>query len=610
MKKRFKFLATYLIFWIGIIIACKIFFLVFHYKQTINLDFHTIMGIFRHGARLDLSFIGYVFIFPLLVLFIASFFSGMFCYYILKVYNYMLFIILPFLFIADLVLYRFWGFRLDKTPLLYIRNPDEMFASVSTGFVLMGILFSALLSVLLIHLYNRYIGRHLKNLNKATVLERIITGVLLPFIIIPVRGGFDTSPVNLSSAYFSPHTFANHAAINLYWNLGYSFTNRETKKNPYAFYNRKSAQSSFAELMDQSVSDKTFISIRRPNIILIILESFSSKIIGTPEGLPEITPGFNRLLDQGIFFTNFFANGDRSDKGIVALFSGFPALGKTSVMKFPDKAGSLSNIARDLTDSGYHLSFYYGGDIEFFNLKSYLISAGYDDIVYGKHFGSERRLSKWGAPDEFVFNKMYDDIINATDTPFFKTMFSLSNHEPFDIPGKAKFPGKDTDNKFFSSAWYTDSCLYQFVEQVRKTAIWNKTLVILVADHGSRLPENLLADLWANYSIPMLWLGGVLQNDTIIYRFGSQTDLSKTLLNQLGMNANQYVYSQDLFLNDKRGFAMFAFNDGFGFLTDSIRYIYDHQANRISVIKGEVNKKIIKTGKSFLQLTYEDFLSR
>lgn len=610
MKKRFKFLATYLIFWIGILIAGKIFFLVYHYKQTIDLDFLTILGIFRHGAMLDLSVIGYVFILPLLVLFITSFFSGMFCYYVLKAYNYTLFIILPFLFIADLVLYQFWGFRLDNTPLLYIKNPDEMFASVSTGFVLLGILSSALLSVLLIHLYNRYSGRHLKNLNKATVLEKIITGVLVPSMIIPVRGGFNTSPVNLSSAYFSPHTFANHAAVNLYWNLGYSFTNRETKNNPYAFYNRKSAQSSFTELMGQSVSDKTFISNKRPNIILIILESFTSKIIGTLEGLPEITPGFNKLSGQGILFTNFYANGDRSDKGVVALFSGFPALGKTSVMKFPDKAGSLPNIARDLKDSGYHLSFYYGGDIEFFNLKSYLISAGFNDIISGKHFGSERGLSKWGVPDEFVFKKMYDDIINATDTPFFKTMFSLSNHEPFDIPGKAKFPGKNTDNKFFSSAWYTDSCLYQFVEQIRKTAVWNETLIILVADHGSRLPGNLHADLSANFSIPMLWLGGVIQNDTIISRFGSQTDLSKTLLNQLDMNANQYGYSQDLFLNDKGGFALFAFNDGFGFLTDSIRYIYDHQANSISAIKGEVNEKIIKSGKSFLQLTYEDFLSR
>lgn len=601
---------TYLIFWISVLIAGKIFFLIFHYKKTANLDFITILGIFYHGAKLDFSFIGYVFVFPLLVLFITSFFSGMWCYHTLKIYSYILLILAPFLFITDLVLYQFWGFRLDNSPLLYIKNPDEMIASVSTGFLLLVILSSAILTAILIFIYNRYPGQYLKNLAKSTVVEKCIIGLLVPLLIVPIRGGFNTSPVNLSTAYFSPDIFANHAAVNLYWNLGYSFTNSETRNNPYAFFDFDTARTSFAELMSQRISEKTFIGYERPNIILIIIESFTSKIIEKLGGIPDITPGFNMLSGQGILFTNFYANGDRSDKGIVALLSGFPALGKTSAMKFPDKAGKLPNIARDLKDSGYHLSFYYGGDIEFFNLKSYLISAGFNDIISEKQFGSGKRLSKWGVPDEFVFNKLYDDIISTADTPFFKSMFTLSNHEPFDIPAEARFPGKDAKNRFFSSAWYTDSCLYNFLKQIRESAVWDQTLIILVADHGSRLPDNNHTDLAANFSIPMLWLGGVILQDTVISGFGSQTDLPKTLLNQLDMNVHQYLYSQDLFSENNGNFAVFAFNDGFGFLTDTVKYIYDHQAKRVSYAEGEVNEKIIGFGKSFLQLTYEDFLSR
>jgi phosphoglycerol transferase MdoB-like AlkP superfamily enzyme len=610
MNSRFKFLVSYLIFWIGILVSGKILFLLYFGKKTIDLGILTIAGIFYHGAKLDLSFIGYVFIFPLLTLFITSFFSGKTGYYALKIYNYILLIIAPFLVISDLVLYKFWGFRLDNSPMLYIKNPDEMIASVSIGLVILGILSSAALSILLIYLYNLYSGIYLKKTVRASLLEKIVIGLLIPLLIIPVRGGFNTSPVNLSTAYFCSDNFANHAAINLYWNLGYSFSNREDKHNPYIFYDSDSAQLSFRKSMNQSVSDKSFLSCSRPNVILIIIESFTSKIIEPLGGIPQITPGFNHLSTQGISFTHLYANGDRSDKGIVALFSGFPALGRTSVMKFPDKAGKLPNIARDMKKTGYHLSFYYGGDIEFFNLKSYLIASGFSEIISEKQFGSERSFSKWGVPDEFVFDKLYHDILTTTDTPFFKSMFTLSNHEPFDIPGKARFPGNDATSKFYSSAYYTDSCLTDFIAKIRKTTIWDHSLIILVADHGSRLPDILHTSTMNNYSIPMLWLGGAIQKDTLISRFGDQADLSKTLLNQLKMNTDQYRYSQDLFSDDNGGFAIYAFNDGFGFVTDSVKYIYDNQAKKITAIDGKVTGQTTMFGKSFLQLTYEDFLSR
>ncbi len=610
MKNRFNYLFSYLIFWITILISGKVLFLLAYFKKTISLDALTIAGIFYHGAKLDISFIGYIFAFPLLVLFITSFFSGIYSQYVLKVYNYILLIIIPFLVVTDLVIYRFWGFRLDDTPLLYISNPDEMIASVSAGLVVMGILISAVLSFLLIHYYNKFSGIYLKDLTRATLLEKIMLVFLIPVLIIPVRGGFNTSPVNLSTAYFSTNNFANHAAINIYWNLGYSFTNKETKHNPYEFYSSDSAQQIFSDLMNQGVSDIKFIIQKRPNIILIIVESFTSKIIEPLGGISHITPGFNNLAKEGILFSHFFANGDRSDKGVVALFSGFPALGKTSVMKFPDRAGNLPNVARDLKASGYHLAFYYGGDIEFFNLKSYLISSGIRNIISEKQFGSKKALSKWGVPDEYVFNRLYDDITMASDTPFFKTIFTLSNHEPFDIPVRSNFLGKDESNKFYSSAYYTDSCLTDFITKFRRTSRWNNTLVIIVSDHGSRLPENIFANTPRDFSIPMLWLGGVILKDTVISRYGTQIDLSKTLLNQLDMKVDQYRYSQDLFLDRSGGFAEYAFNDGFGFLTDSVKYIYDHKAKNIIPIEGEVSEQVIMYGKSFLQLTYQDFLSR
>ena len=610
MDKKLKFLLSYFIFWIILFVSAKFLFLIYYWKKTFSLDLTTIPGIFYHGAKLDLSAIGYVFILPVTVLFVTSFFPGKICYYILKGYNYLLLIAAPFLMISDLILYKYWGFRLDNTPLLYIKNPGEMIASVSTGIVLAGILTSLVISYAIIYLYNRFSGLYLKNLPVSSLSTKVILVMLIPFLALPVRGGFNTSPVNLSTAYFSSDNFANHAAINLYWNIGYSFTNSETRKNPYNFYHTDSVQTNFRKLMEQSNSRADLLNSNRPDIILIIIESFTSKFIEPLGGVPELTPRFNRLTREGIFFTNLYANGDRSDKGIVALLSGFPALGKTSIMKFPEKVEKLPNMAGELKDSGYHLSFYYGGDIEFFNLKSYLISAGYRYIISERAFASDKKFSKWGVPDEFVFDKLYNDICNATDTPFFKSMFTLSNHEPYDIPASPKFPGNNIEDKFYSSAFYTDSCLGNFIDKLKLTDHWDNTIVILVADHGSRLPEESAASAFQNFSIPMLWVGGAIKKDTIIRRYGMQVDLPKTLLNQLGMKVDQYPYSKDLFSADGSGFAEYAFNDGFGFLTDSIRYVYDHNADKITTVKGNPGDKLIRYGKSFLQATYEDFLNR
>ncbi|MBN2612307.1 MAG: sulfatase-like hydrolase/transferase [Bacteroidales bacterium] len=605
---RIKFVIFYILFWILFFFALKVLFLVSFCKKTLTFDFKSVAGVFYHGFKLDFSVTGYLLIIPLITLFVTSFFYGRFGHLVIKTYTFFLLIISPLLIITDLVLYKFWGFRLDNTPLLYIKNPDEMVASVSTGYILLGLFFSAALSYLLIRIFKHTVLRRIEIFKKGNFTERIILLLLLPALIIPIRGGFSTSPVNLSSAYFHADNFLNHAAVNLFWNLGYSFTNKETQNNPYNFFPEEDAGMILDSLVVKRASEETVLTVKRPNILLIILESFTSKVIEPLGGIPGITPGFNKICNSGILFRNFYANGDRSDKGIVALFSGFPALGNTSIMKFPDKAGKLPAFPRDLKHAGYHLSFYYGGDIEFFNLKSYLISIGFHDIISDKDFKTEKKLSKWGAPDEFVFNRLYNDLINKKDTPFFKALFTLSNHDPFDIPVKPKFGKDNDDNKFFSGANYTDSCLFDFIQKFSKSTHWNNTLIVIVADHGSRMPGNTAPESAENYWIPMLWTGGAVNKDTVVSKISMQTDLPATLLEQLNITGSPYKFSNNIFAAEHKGYACYSFNEGFGFLTDTVKYFYNSNAERLHLLGDGQTDQAVKSGKALFQTAYDDFL--
>jgi phosphoglycerol transferase MdoB-like AlkP superfamily enzyme len=297
--------------------------------------------------------------------------------------------------------------------------------------------------------------------------------------------------------------------------------------------------------MLSTFKNKKIINTDKPNVVIIILESFTSKIIGVLGGRPEVTPNFNKLSHEGILFDNFYASGDRSDKGIVAILSGYPAQPTSSIIKFPQKTQNLPYLSHTLAKMDYSTNFYYGGDINFANMRSYFANGGFNTVTKND-FNKSDCNSKWGVHDHIMFNKLLDDI-DKENQKFFKVFFTLSSHEPFDVPMKTVINGDDEDNKFLNSAYYTDSCIGNFFENAQKRAWWKNTIFILVADHGVRLPDNTAINSVLKFKIPMLFLGGALKKqDTVIHTYGSQIDIPKTLLTQMGIKNDKYRFSKNL----------------------------------------------------------------
>ena len=580
MKTRLYFLAASLLFWMIFCIDARILFLIYNHSATANLPFSEWLLPFWYGARMDLSLCGYLLLIPTLIFtlpapgprFLSAFFTG---------YTLLLFTLNALMVTADLELYRHWGFRMDVSVIEYLQTPKEAFASADLlPTLLLVSIFVAWCLVSLV-VFRLWLIPMLKRVtpmkwNLSLPLFLLVTA----FWILPIRGSFTVAPMNPSFVYFSAnHPFANHAAINMPWNFWQTVATR-TMPQPVRFFLTEEARHQARNFLPPSANSSptdTVLTVQRPNVIIILAESLTAKIIEPLGGIEGVTPRFTELCREGILFTHFFSTGDRTAKGVLSTLSGTPGHPQLQMMNYASRSRKLPHLASDMTKSGYLCQFVYGGDADFVNMRSYLTEGGFREIYDVESFPRQLNVGKWGVHDEHVLNKLLE-ISSATPQPFFHVCLTQSNHEPFQVPMPTRFAGNEEGARFKNSAWYADSTLYQFVAQAKQQPWYPNTLIVILADHGTRHPDNQKLEHPSRFHIPMLWLGGALKplyRGTTESRYGSQNDLAPTLLGQLRISGVTYPFSKDLLQQRSPSYATFAYKGGFGMMTDSARIIYD-----------------------------------
>jgi phosphoglycerol transferase MdoB-like AlkP superfamily enzyme len=608
MKNKLRFIAFYALFWMVFFTISRLYFIVINYHFIKKFDLLLILQCFRHGWVMDLSATGYLMLIPGLLL---VFFALVRKDFILKALHWYTFVfvgIIALLIVSDAKLYGFWGYRMDSTPLLYLKTPQEAFASVSVGEILINILSAALIAGLFIFIYRRFVIPSAKNFIARWWHSLPLLGITL-LLFIPIRGGFGVAPMNTGWVYYCNQNFLNHAAINEFWNLGFSLSEMNDTFERYHFYSEKDAKKLSQPLMQPNEkADTILLKNNRPNVIVLIVESFTANVIEPLGGHAGLTPRFNQLAKEGILFRNFYANGDRSDKGIVAILSGFPSQPSTSIIKYPGKTKSLPRLPLNLKNAGYHTAFYHGGDINFANMRSYLMDSYFDEIISKNDFPSNTWNSKWGAHDHIVLQRLYNDLSKAQQ-PFFYTCFTLSSHEPFEVPSHF-MPGPSQSSKFMNAIYYTDSCIGNFVDKCRTQPWWNNTLIIILADHGHPEPDRLSNYAPRKFHIPMLWIGGVIKQNGTVNKFASQSDLAGTLLNQINLSSQEYTYSRNIFSHSYPSVVQYVFNNGFGQLKDSTDLVFDFGFNKVIQTNILHPDSGVIRGKAFVQRIYNDIESR
>lgn len=590
-------------------VIIRTLFLVYNGDRTSMLTTEEIFLVFFHGLRMDISMSGYFIMFTALML-MASVFTRRNWYavtlHVVSVTGIVLTIVVAAI---DSELYGHWGFRMDITPLFYVQDAaGEALGSVEAGVIVRVVALMVGMTGAALYVYRRWLASRFNDLAPIrTVHVASWLGVTLLFII-PIRGSFTVAPMNTGFVYFHKNkSFANHAAINVVWNFLYSL-NKYEQGYPENFHDKEKAESAISHLYADQDSTVRVFNRPKPNIILFILESFTADVIEPLGGRPGVAPHLNALCDEGMLFTNFYSSGDRTDKGLISILSGYPAQTKTSIIKSPAKSQRLPNLNHFMNALGYTTSFVYGGDPDFANFRSYLTHSNFHHMTTEEDFDDPEATGKWGVHDHLVFERAFVECDTAV-APFFKVILSLSSHEPFDVPMETAFHGADPEQQFLNSCHYTDKHLGAFMEKAKASSWWDNTVVIFVADHGHRLPGNKELKAKERFRIPLLMAGGALKKDSVIHTFGNQTDIANTLLGQLDRVSPEFRFSQNLLSPNAQSFAMYFFNNGYGFVGPDKWVVYDHNANEV-VVRDGVTENDLDLSKAYQQVLFSDYNSK
>ena len=599
MKVRVSYLLETYLLTVLLFIVAKVAFMLCN-ASTHPFTVGDVFDVATHGLTLDLSTSLYCLIVPFLLSVVSLWTTGRWLRRILTAYHLLLAVVLSLAFVADTSLYPFWGFKLDASCLQYLETPTEAMASVSSGYIVVRLVVLLLVASLIFAAYQRTV-RLLRTPSPLTSDSRsayfglIAALLLVPVFIIGIRGGLDESTTNIGQVYFSQNQFLNHSAINPVFSFLSSFEKTASHIVDYDYYSQQECDTLMAGLYPATrPSADTLLSERRPDIVIILMESAG-------EVVADAMPRLQRLKREGINFSRCYGNTWRTDRGTVCALSGYPSFPTSSVMKMTGKTRHLPSIARTLGRAGYETSYFYGGDINFTNMRGYLVGAGFSQLTWKKDFTMDQQnTSKWGVRDDIMFDAVTDYLLQPHDRPQLIGFSTLSSHEPWDVPIHK------LDEPIKNSFYYLDDCIHRMMERLRQSPRWQQTLVILLPDHsidyGSIDKFSPRRDL-----IPMLWVGGAVRQPRDISVICNQTDLAATLLAQLGLPHDDFLWSRDVLSPDYTyPLAVHNYNNGFS-MTDSTGFmVYDLDVGRTVFQTSADATRLERIGKAILQATTRD----
>lgn len=604
--KRLFFLWGFLwLYYLAVFISFKIPFILIY--VTGQAGFAETMQVLYYGLVMDISATGWIMLLNTMAIAAAPLYGLKVLTIILKAYNTVILFLLSLLLISDLLLYHYWGFRIDATIFRYLGSPAEAMASAGGLEVAGGILLITALTLALFRLYRHFTRRiFLTGSHKPPWYAVPVFVLLLAAHILPVRGGLQITPLTPGNVCFSSRPVLNHAATNVFWNFCFSLDNLGSSVNHYIFF------PGINDTCKKTSNDKATLKLfktNRPNIVLIIAESLTANVMEYANNYKGICPFLDSAAEGGVLFTRFYASGDRTDKGIVSLLSGYPSQPTDAVIKYPQKIQHLPQISSVLKEAGYHTLFYYGGDIRFAGMDAFIRQGGYDAITDKSDFSSGEMNSKWGVHDHYLFKKAAAEMKVITE-PFFSVILTLSNHEPFETPedyGKNK--GADEAGKFLNTCRYTDWSIKMFFESCRSHEWFSNTVFIVVADHGHSLPGNEAFYSLRKHHIPLILFGDALAaGDTTVNTIASQEHFAASLLAQIGLNTGRFTFSENILSATYRPFAFYTFNNGFAYLCNDGYVIHDHLSGKRIEAEGADINYVDSMARLHMQQTYQHFL--
>lgn len=597
MKRRIILLIKLYITFLLIFASQKILFMLVNIGHADGAPFWECVSVLWHGLRLDSVTACYLLIIPWMLALVSCFLKKMRMDKVMRPYFIVISVIMSLIFVADIVLYWFWGAKMDANDLIYAQKPKELFASVKWWVTLLGWIAIGLVAWFYTWCMLKAVGKDVKPMKNRwpAVFMLFVAGVLF----LGMRGGMSQSTANPSYAYFSKHAFCNHSALNPLFNMIHSLFKTEDLENEFVFMSDEEAEAIASPCFEtDGVISDTLLNEMRPDILMIVWEGGGWDMVMND----SVGPNLMRYASDGILFTNCYANNFRTDRGLVSILNGWPGMPTTSLMKMGDLCGRLPSLPRSLYNVGYATSFVYGGDIDFTNMRGYMLESGFEHAIGQEEFGKSAKQSSWGTPDAYtLLPSVLDYKANAT-MPRFDVILTLSSHEPWTVPIERM---KDDRKNSFA---YTDSCLGVMLDSLKSMPEWGNLLVIIVPDHGVPLSGSQSTSDYRVSHIPMVWTGGVVKGGKVVDAMISQSDIAATLLAQMGMDIEPFIFSRNIISHqytEKYHFAMHCFKNGCNLIDSAGVTKFECADGTTKVLVGNHGESESMFIKAMLQYLYQ-----
>jgi glucan phosphoethanolaminetransferase (alkaline phosphatase superfamily) len=615
MRNLIAYTLKLLLFWVALFLLQQAFFVFFDTARLHGIPNDAIRLSFRRALPMDLATACYLTLPVLLAGLVLLFREFKALRKGIRVFLVVAVVLTAFIHVCDIALFGAWGTKVNHKALSYLAYPEEvMHATSGAPLAQLTVIFIAQCAIALLVLFRI---DHERPFTSTAKWQRFVAPVTLPVaLFIGMRGGVQPYPIDRSWSYHCAHPLLNLGALNGTWNVIVLLAEPpEIATNPYVFMPGEEAEHRLALLHPKSSrAAQRILTTQRPNILLVLLESWTADVVGVLGGDSGVTPGFDRLAKDGLLFTNFYSTGFRTEQGLCATISSFPSQPKTTIIRQYGKFDRLPSLVNVLDSAGYRSTYYYAGDVAFANTRAYLEAMGYHKVHDENSFPITLR-TRWGAYDEELFAFHLKDAREAK-RPFFHTVMTSTSHEPFDVPVDEGFPGSDQPQQYRNSVHYTDRTLADFLEACKEQPWYDSTLVIVVADHGHFLPHNRGNYAAERHRIPLLFTGGALKLEmrgTVNTTFGCHVDLSATLLDQLSLPRTRSAWSKDLFDPSIPHFAFWTFDDGFGIADAEQCQVYDNLSGlllqrRDTTRSAAQDAEQLRNGKALEQVLLDQYL--
>lgn len=517
------------------------------------------------GIRIDIASLCWLFGLPALfsVLFFHQNVVGKIWRAILRVWLTVGSVFILFMEVATPNFIETFDLRPNRLFIEYLVHPKEVFTMLMNGH-LVSVIFGVLAILISGVIYWKLSGWATQNLRFPSWKMRPFIALLVAAIVfVGGRSSLAHRGINPAMVAFSSDPLVNSLVLNSGYSVLYAVQQLKDEDKSSEQYGKMSVEEMLSivkQARNRPETDYILADIptltenqatyqgKPKNIVIVLEESLGAQFVGALGGKP-LTPNLDKLSKEGWFFTNLYATGTRSVRGIEAVTTGFTPTPARAVVKLTKSQNNFFSIAELLKRQGYHTSFIYGGEKHFDNMASFFYGNGFQQIIDEKDYKNPKFVATWGMSDEDLFDKANETFtqLHKEGKPFFSLVFSSSNHDPFEFPdGKIELyeQPKQTRN---NAAKYADYALGYFFELAKKSDYWKDTVFLVIADHDSRAVGEHLVPI-QHFHIPALLLGENIQ-PRVDNRLVSQIDMPTTLLSVAGVSGQYPMIGYDLTQN-------------------------------------------------------------